>query len=86
LDAQACGLPVIMERDATNVERLKEGGLCYEPGNVAELGAQILLLLKDESLAKELSVNGEKYMYERYNYKKKMTEIQEMLIQRYSEN
>ncbi len=86
LDAQACGLPVIMERDETNVERLKEGGLCYEPGNVAELGVQILLLLKDESLAKELSVNGEKYMYERYNYKKKMTEIQEILIQRYSEN
>jgi hypothetical protein len=42
--------------------------------------------LKDDLLAKELSDKGEKYMYERYNYKKKMTEIQEMLIQRYSEN
>jgi glycosyltransferase involved in cell wall biosynthesis len=85
LDAQACGLPVIMERDETNEERLKEGGLCYEPENVSDLGAQILKLLKDETLVKTLSENGRNYMHERYNYKKKMTDIQEMLLQQYLE-
>ncbi|MEY3966176.1 MAG: hypothetical protein RL263_1345 [Bacteroidota bacterium] len=85
LDAQACGLPVVMESDETNEERLKEGGLCYEPGNVADLAAQILKLLKDDQLVKSLSDNGQKYMHERYNYQKKMMDIQEMLIQRYEE-
>jgi glycosyltransferase involved in cell wall biosynthesis len=85
LDAQACGLPVIMERDETNEERLKEGGLCYEPENVSDLGAQILKLLKDETLVKTLSEKGRNYMHERYNYKKKMTDIQEMLLQQYLE-
>jgi len=85
LDAQACGLPVIMERDETNEERLKEGGLCYEPGNVSDLAIQILKVLKDESLVKTLSEKGRNYMHERYNYKKKMTDIQEMLLQQYLE-
>lgn len=83
LDAQACGLPVIMERDETNEERLKEGGLCYEPGDASDLATQILKLLKDESLVKSLSEKGRNYMHERYNYKKKMTEIQEMLLHEY---
>jgi glycosyltransferase involved in cell wall biosynthesis len=85
LDAQACGLPVIMERDETNQERLKMGGLCYEQGNVQDLATKILKLLKDDEMLKSLSDNGQKYMYERYNYQKKMMDIQEMLIQRYEE-
>jgi hypothetical protein len=52
---------------------------------VADLAAQILKLLKDDQLVKSLSDNGQKYMHERYNYQKKMMDIQEMLIQRYEE-
>lgn len=86
LDAQACGLPVIMESDETNQERLKMGGLCYEPGNIQDLATKILQLLKDDAMVKSLSVQGQKYMHERYNYQKKMMDIQEMLIERYKDN
>lgn len=86
LDAQACGLPVIMESDETNQERLKMGGVCYEPGNIQDLATKILKLLKDDQLVKSLSDNGQKYMHERYNYQKKMMDIQEMLIERYQDN
>lgn len=80
LDAQACGLPVIMESDETNRERLKEGGLCYESGNMADLGKKMLELLVDNGLRNRLSESGRDYMQNRYNYKKKITEIQEMLL------
>lgn len=80
LDAQACGLPVIMESDETNRERLKDGGLCYESGNMADLGKKMLELLVDNGLRNSLSEAGRDYMQNRYNYKKKITEIQEMLL------
>lgn len=80
LDAQACGLPVIMESDETNNERLKKGGLCYKTGNVSDLGTKIMSLLNDDAQRSRLSSAGMNYMHERYNYKKKMTEIQEMLL------
>lgn len=80
LDAQACGLPVIMESDETNRERLKEGGLCYESGNMADLGKKMMDLLLDGGLRGRLSDAGRDYMQDRYNYKKKMTEIQDMLL------
>jgi glycosyltransferase involved in cell wall biosynthesis len=80
LDAQACGLPVIMESDETNRERLKQGGLCYESGNMADLGKKMMDLLLDGGLRGRLSDAGRHYMQDRYNYKKKMTEIQDMLL------
>lgn len=80
LDAQACGLPVIMESDETNRERLKDGGLCYESGNMADLGKKMLELLVDNGLRNNLSESGRDYMQNRYNYKKKITEIQGMLL------
>jgi spore maturation protein CgeB len=69
-----------MESDETNRERLKDGGLCYESGNMADLGKKMLELLVDNGHRNSLSESGRDYMQNRYNYKKKITEIQEMLL------
>jgi glycosyltransferase involved in cell wall biosynthesis len=81
LDAQACGLPVIMEEDETNAERLEKGGLCYRSGDKQHLAEQILLLLKNNELRDSLAETGAAYMRERYDYSKKMADIQQWLIE-----
>jgi len=70
LDAQACKLPVIMETDETNDERLKKGGLVYQKNNLKDLGEKIMLLLTDVSLRNKLRIEGFDYITENYNYKK----------------
>lgn len=42
-------------------------GLFYEPENELELSNQILALVKNESLMKELGSNGAKYVSEKFN-------------------
>lgn len=68
LDAQACKLPVIMEDDETNRERLKMGGLIYEKGNPDSLAEKILLLMNDHDLKKRLSEEGFEYIRQNFNY------------------
>jgi glycosyltransferase involved in cell wall biosynthesis len=84
LDAQACGLPVIMERDETNSERLQKGGVCYESGDMKDLGEKILELLTNEDLRNQLSEQGPLHMRDRYNYSKKMAEIQNFILTAYT--
>jgi glycosyltransferase involved in cell wall biosynthesis len=68
LDAQACKLPVIMESDLTNDERLKFGGLTFESGNIKSLADGIYQLIHDHKLRKKLGNDGFKYIKENYNY------------------
>lgn len=68
LDAQACNLPVIMESNITNIERLKKGGLVYQKNNMQDLAEQILTLINNAKLRKQLAINGKKYIEERYDY------------------
>jgi len=69
LDAQACHLPVIMEKDTTNCEQLKEGGLVYEKGDLKDLAKNILIFLKDAQLRKRMGEAGAKYIRQKYDYK-----------------
>lgn len=70
LDAQACMLPVIMEEDFTNNERLKKGGLVYNKGDINDLGYKILKLLYDSALLQQLRSEGRDYVKNKYDYKK----------------
>jgi glycosyltransferase involved in cell wall biosynthesis len=72
-----------MEKDETNLERLKFGGLCYLEGDIEDLGRKILMLLQDNNLREKLANEGRDYMKERYNYKKKLLDIQSVLLQEY---
>lgn len=69
LDAQACHLPVIMEKDTTNCERLKEGGLVYEKGKLESLAENILILLKDPQFRRKIGKAGAEYIKRKYDYK-----------------
>ncbi len=68
LDAMACGLPVVMQADATNRERLQAGGLVYEAGKGEALSARIRELLEDPKLRESLSHAGIADMQQRYDY------------------
>lgn len=82
LDSQACKLPVIMEDDFTNCERLKKGGLVFQKNNMADLGEKILKLLNDPALLKTLREDGYNYMKERYDYKKIIADYESFLYDR----
>ncbi|PID92321.1 MAG: hypothetical protein CSA96_03830 [Bacteroidetes bacterium] len=70
LDAQACGLPVIMQSDTTNRERLAKGGLCYEKGNLQDLAAKVLRLAASPGERATLGKGGEAYVRSKYDYRK----------------
>jgi glycosyltransferase involved in cell wall biosynthesis len=80
LDVQACGLPVIMEKDLTNAERLKFGGLLYNKDSIKDLGNKILNLINDKQLRTKLSQEGQKYIIENYNYEKIISNMEHILI------
>ena len=69
LDVQACRLPVIMEDDFTNRERLSAGGRLFEKGNTSDLGLQILYLIENPAELKSLASAGQKFVLENYDYK-----------------
>lgn len=69
LDAQACRLPIIMESDITNDERLKEGGLTFKSGDMIALGKRMLELINNRELRKKLGLKGQEYVIAKYDYK-----------------
>ncbi len=78
LDMQACKLPVIMQNDITNADRLQKGGLVFEQNNVQELAEKINILHDDVYLRKTLSNEGYSFVKQKFNYLdivKKMEEI-----------
>jgi glycosyltransferase involved in cell wall biosynthesis len=69
LDAQACRLPVIMESDITNQERLADGGLTYEKGDMKDLSEKILILMIQKEQRRNLGNKGEIYVRTKYDYR-----------------
>ncbi|MEZ5071176.1 MAG: glycosyltransferase family 4 protein [Bacteroidales bacterium] len=69
LDAQACRLPVVMKDDLTNAERLRFGGVTYEPGNLSDLGEKIRELLADPDRLRALGRAGEGHVLSKYDYR-----------------
>ena len=80
LDAQLCGLPVIMQDDMTNAERLEKGGLLFQKNNIKSLSEQILLLLNDSKLRKKLGVEGREYVKEKFDYKKIINTLEQSMF------
>lgn len=70
LDAQVCRLPVIMQEDLTNAERLTFGGLTYRKGDLKELGERILKLMEDRGLRQKLGSEGEAFIKANYDYRR----------------
>lgn len=68
LDAQACKLPVIMENDRTNAERLQHGGLLFEKGNIADLGEKILFMIKNTEARIKMGIKGQIFIKQNYSY------------------
>lgn len=83
LDAQACQLPVIMEEDQTNKSRLKHGGLVYKANDINDLSQKIYLLSHDQELRKKLASNGFAYISKKYNYKRIVAEMENVLSDHY---
>ena len=70
LDAQACSLPVIMQDDMTNRERLVHGGLTYKKGDLNDLSVKILWMIENPSLRKEMGLKGRKHIIDTFDYRK----------------
>lgn len=55
------GTPVIGTRRGGTVELIEDGknGLLFEPGNIDELASKIRLLLRDDSLRREMGIRSQ---------------------------
>ena len=70
LDAQACSLPVVMQEDMTNSERLAQGGITYQRGDLKDLAEKILWMIRNPDLRKEMGLEGEKFIKATFDYRK----------------
>jgi len=70
IDATACGLPIIVSDKMLSTERVEGNGLVYFENQADDLALKILVLYKDEALAKKYSEHGSKKIIENYSYKK----------------
>lgn len=80
LDAQACHLPVIMQEDLTNSERLQEGGLVYRKGDIQDLAEKIHQLYLDGGMRARLASAGSVFVERHYNYKHIIRKTEEIFL------
>ena len=83
LDAQACKLPLIMEYDETNKERLQKGGILYKKNDINDLADKILLLIGDDELRTRLMEEGSKFIKENYDFKIIVKDMENTLIRNF---
>ena len=79
LDVQACKLPVILEDNQTNRDRIRNSGLLYEKNNMHDLSEKINELIKNDEMRKRLGGNGLGFINEVYDYKKIISEMENIL-------
>ena len=72
LEAQACGVPVIVTNVGGVPEVLEEGktGYMVEPRDTKALAEKMLLLLQQEALRKAFSHEAREFVLERYDWEK----------------
>lgn len=85
LECQACRLPVIMENNPTNCERIKEGGILYEKNNIDDLAKALLTLINNPELRKQKGNNGYTYVTEFYDYERNLRQMETKLFEIKSE-
>jgi glycosyltransferase involved in cell wall biosynthesis len=80
LECQACCLPVIMEENFTNRERIKHGGLLYLSNNIIDLSLKIKELIMDDTYRKSLGLSGFNFVKQEYNYKNILKNMEQILF------
>ena len=80
LDVQACKLPVILEDNQTNRDRIRDSGLLYEKNSLSDLSDKIYDLIANNELRIKLRENGLVMIKEVYDYKKIISEMENILI------
>jgi glycosyltransferase involved in cell wall biosynthesis len=79
LDAQVCKLPIIMEEDSTNRERLQKGGMLYKKDNIDDLAAKILYFVEHSEEIKEMGERGSEFVSATYDYRKIIEKLEKDL-------
>ncbi len=79
LDVQACKLPVILENNQTNRDRIRDSGLLYEKNNLNDLSNKIYELISNIELRKKFGENGLAFIKEVYDYKKIISRMENIL-------
>ena len=90
-DAQACGLPVVSEKNNVNAQRCShQNGMNFEPNNVSDLRKKIELFIHmDVRERVQYSQNARKFIENGYDYAdiaKEYTKYLEMAIEKQSKN
>jgi glycosyltransferase involved in cell wall biosynthesis len=85
LDVQACKLPVILEDNQTNRDRVNDSGLLYEKNSINDLTKKIFRLIENDELRKRFGENGLKFIKDVYDYKKIISEVEGILLEYDSE-
>lgn len=80
LDVQACKLPVVLEDNKTNRDRIKNSGLLYEKNNLNDLIDKISKLVVNDDLRERFGENGLKFVKGVYDYKKIISEVERILF------
>lgn len=89
-DVQACGLPVVLELNSINEQRIAHGnGVCFKKGDSKNFRDKIKFMVElDENSYKNMSCNSINYVVQNYNYNdkvKKYNDIIEITIKIFDE-
>lgn len=83
MDAQLCALPVVMQEDMTNSERLAHGGLTYKKGELEELSEKILWMIGNPEKRMKMGLEGEKFIKNTFDYRKIVEHMESDLFDNY---
>lgn len=84
-DAQACGLPVVSEKNNINFDRLKyNNGFNFEPGNVNDFRDKVLKCIEMKETDYEIMKNNAySYVTTNYNYEDIAKQYTDILVNEY---
>ncbi len=83
MDAQLCSLPVVMQEDMTNSERLAHGGLTYKKGDLEDLSEKILWMIRNPEKRMKMGRDGEQYIKGTFDYRKIVENMESDLFDNY---
>lgn len=70
MDAQLCALPVIMQDDMTNSERLERGGLTFAKDDLKNLSEKILWMIANPEKRKKMGMDGQEHIKAKFDYRR----------------
>ncbi|MBS2098742.1 glycosyltransferase family 4 protein [Carboxylicivirga linearis] len=79
LDVQLCKLPVVMEADNTNTERLQAGGLMYTKNDVSDLANKMEQLISNDEYRMQLGNSGYEFISANFTYQSIIKEMEQTI-------